>query len=136
MIEFHLVDLYILGMKILRIERISALNEEEKAEVSELTSDLWLQTEGTKKQIVIHSIINVLKEWCPELSETDEEYLSPKNFCKKYPFITHSALRWIIFKEEENGATLFIRRLNDRRILINVFKFFEWIEKSKRKSYK
>lgn len=62
-----------------------------------------------------------------------EDYLTLKDFCKKYPSITNeNALRWILFHSPSNGSEFFVRRLGTRKLLISPTLFFEWIENSKR----
>jgi hypothetical protein len=56
------------------------------------------------------------------------EYLTVKEFCKQYSFISEGQLRWILFNRQENDATKFLRRLGKRRILIHVPSFFDWLD--------
>ncbi len=58
-----------------------------------------------------------------------DQYLSIRDFCTQYPFIRESQLRWLLFNAKQNGTNSFIRRPGERRILISIPKFFEWLDK-------
>jgi hypothetical protein len=57
-------------------------------------------------------------------------YSTVNQFCDKYPAFTRGGVRAVIFNERENGLAESgaIVRLG-RKILINEFKWFSWVEK-------
>lgn len=63
---------------------------------------------------------------------TTENYLTVDNFCSLYPTFTVGALRALIFNADKNGFDKVFIRFSPTgkrgRILINVSKFFEWLE--------
>ena len=59
---------------------------------------------------------------------TNDEYLTIRQFCEKYPFLKESQLRWIIFNKHENHAGNFLRLLGRRRLLIHCPSFFKWLD--------
>ena len=58
-----------------------------------------------------------------------QSYLTVQQFSEKFPAFPHGGLRWQIFNEEINGLKKSgaILRIG-RKILINVDKYFDWIE--------
>lgn len=57
-------------------------------------------------------------------------YLSIRLFAEANPAFTQSSLRALIFRENENGLkeSGSILRIGKKKVLINVDKFFNWIE--------
>ncbi|NGX38390.1 MAG: hypothetical protein K1000chlam2_01563 [Chlamydiae bacterium] len=61
-----------------------------------------------------------------------DDFISIKEFCEKYPTIKEGSLRWILFNSKFNGADSFVRRLGKRRLVISPTLFFTWLEESRR----
>ncbi|PIS01136.1 MAG: hypothetical protein COT84_03980 [Chlamydiae bacterium CG10_big_fil_rev_8_21_14_0_10_35_9] len=52
-------------------------------------------------------------------------YMGVKEFCKKYPFIKETTLRWQIHTRDSLGiAEVFIRPFGQRMVLIDVERYF------------
>jgi hypothetical protein len=61
--------------------------------------------------------------------EIQKEYLTLKEFCKKYSsIVTEGSLRWLLFNAKQNNADFFVRRLGKRKLLICPELFFQWLE--------
>lgn len=53
-------------------------------------------------------------------------YMGVKEFCKKYPFIKETTLRWQIHTRDALGiAEVFIRPFGQRMVLIDVERYFQ-----------
>lgn len=66
-------------------------------------------------------------------NQSEEEYLTVKDFCEKYSsIITVGSLRWILHNAKFNGADCFVRRLGKRKLVISPQRFFSWLESNKR----
>lgn len=48
-------------------------------------------------------------------------------FCEEYPAFTPGGVRWLLFQRQQNGLEHAVVRIG-RRLLIDVEKFFEWID--------
>lgn len=62
------------------------------------------------------------------------DYLTVKLFCQRYPAFTEGGMRYLIFHEKSNGlqeSGVIARQ--GRKVLINVHKFFEWIDSQNEK---
>ncbi len=60
---------------------------------------------------------------------TLENLYSLKQFTEKFPFMTMSGLRYVIFNAEKNGFDKVIRRIGSK-VLINAEKFAQWLEEN------
>ncbi len=62
-----------------------------------------------------------------------DDYLTPKEFCKRYSsIISVGSLKWILFNSRFNGADSFVRKLGKRKLLISPKLFFSWLDSNKR----
>ena len=61
-----------------------------------------------------------------------KKFLNLSQFCEEYPTFTLGALRALIFNSDKSGFDKVIIRFSPTgkrgRILINVEKFFQWLE--------
>lgn len=63
--------------------------------------------------------------------QTSQEYMSLKDFCKRYSsIVTEGSLRWILFNSKQNQADFFVRRLGKRKLLISPELFFQWLNRN------
>lgn len=58
---------------------------------------------------------------------TLENYFTVKQFAVKFPFVSQSSLRWMIFNAEKNGFSKVIKRIG-AKILINANLFEDWLK--------
>lgn len=58
-----------------------------------------------------------------------ENLYSVKQFTEKFPFVTQSGLRYMIFHARKNGFDKVIRRIGSK-VLINSIAFEEWLEEN------
>jgi len=58
---------------------------------------------------------------------TLENYFTVKQFSEKFPFVSQSSLRWIIFNAEKNGFNKVIKRIG-AKILLNADAFEIWLK--------
>ena len=54
-------------------------------------------------------------------------YFTVKQFAEKFPFVSQSSLRWMIFNAEKNGFNKVIKRIG-AKILINADLFEDWLK--------
>lgn len=50
-----------------------------------------------------------------------------QQFCQEHPAFTLGGMRWLLFHRQNNGLDRAIVRVG-RRVLIDVDKFFEWVD--------
>jgi len=50
-----------------------------------------------------------------------------QQFCHEYPAFTLGGMRWLLFHREQNGLAQAVIHVG-RRVLIDVDRFFEWID--------
>ena len=73
------------------------------------------------------------KEQLIFINQSEEEFLTVKDFCEKYSsIITVGSLRWILHNAKFNGADCFVRRLGKRKLVVSPKRFFSWLESNKR----
>ena len=58
--------------------------------------------------------------------EKTKKFVSLKQIPKLHPAFTMPSLRWIIFNEKYNGASIFIRRVG-KKIVIDLEAFENWV---------
>jgi len=58
-----------------------------------------------------------------------ENYYTVKIFTQKFPFMTQSGLRYMIFHANKNGFDGVIRRIGSK-VLINAQAFEQWLEEN------
>ena len=58
---------------------------------------------------------------------TLENYFTVKQFAVKFPFVSQSSLRWMIFNADKNGFSKVIKRIG-AKILINATAFEELLK--------
>jgi len=56
--------------------------------------------------------------------------LSVTQFCEQNPAFSHGGLRWLLFHRQQNGLDRAVVRVG-RRVLIDVDKFFTWVDEQK-----
>ena len=64
----------------------------------------------------------------PGTMTPQDDFITIKEFCEKYPSITEGSLRWVLFNAKFNGSDSFVRRFGRRRLLISPKLFFIWLE--------
>lgn len=58
------------------------------------------------------------------------KYATVRDLSKLYPFLSEAAIRYLVFKRNENGLSSCMRRVG-RKMLFNVAEFDEWIDSKK-----
>jgi len=58
------------------------------------------------------------------------KYSTIRELARYYPSFTESSLRYLIFNKDTNGLTPCLRKVG-KKILIDLEKFAEWIDKQK-----
>lgn len=61
-------------------------------------------------------------------SSEQRDLATVRQFCERYPAFTVGGLRWLLFNRYDNGLDAAVVRVGPRRVLIDVARFFEWVD--------
>jgi hypothetical protein len=64
----------------------------------------------------------------PAVTTRRPDLRTVEQFCAEFPAFPLASMRWLLFHRRENGLEHAVLKLGHRRLLIDVDKFFEWIQ--------
>ncbi len=65
--------------------------------------------------------------------EPHKNLLSVYHFCQKHPSFSEAALRRFIFKKNENGFNEVVKKIEERKVLLDEEAFFKWVDDQQKK---